>query len=82
MNGRVGQIQKVSKICKKKNIFLIEDSAHAIGSYYKNKHVGNSGIGASFSFSMPKLITMGQGGSIITNNSKLAKDLRLFKKFW
>ena len=81
MNGRVGQIDKISKICKKNNIFLIEDAAHAIGSYYKKKHVGNVGIASSFSFSMPKLITMGQGGSIITNNLKLAKKLRLFKNF-
>ncbi len=81
MNGRIGQIQKISKICKQKNIFLIEDSAHALGSYNKKKHAGNAGIAASFSFSMPKLITMGQGGAIITNNTKLAKKLRLFKNF-
>ena len=81
MNGRVGQIDKIAKICRKRNIFLIEDAAHAIGSYIKNKHVGNHGIASSFSFSMPKLITMGQGGSVITNNLKLAKKLRLFKNF-
>ena len=81
MNGRVGQIDKIVKLCKKNKIFLIEDAAHAIGSYYKHKHVGNSGIASSFSFSMPKLITMGQGGSIITNNSNLAKKLRFFKNF-
>ena len=51
MNGRVGQIDKIAKICKKRNIFLIEDAAHAIGSYIKNKHVGNHGIASSFSFS-------------------------------
>ena len=81
MNGRIGQIEKISKICKKNKIKLIEDSAHSIGSYCRNKHSGNEGIAASFSFSMPKLITMGQGGAIITNNLKLAKSLRLFKNF-
>ena len=81
MNGRVGQIESIKKICKKNNIFLIEDSAHAIGSYNKRIHVGNSGIASSFSFSMPKLITMGQGGAVITNNSKLASKLRLYKNF-
>ena len=30
---------------------------------------------------MPKLITMGQGGAVITNNSKLARRLRLYKNF-
>ena len=81
MNGRVGQLEKIKSMCRKKNLILIEDSAHAIGTYYKNKHVGNFGLAGSFSFSMPKLITMGQGGSVITNNKNLAKKLRLYKNF-
>ena len=81
MNGRVGQINKITHICKKKKIHLIEDSAHGIGSYNNKKHVGNAGIASSFSFSMPKLITMGQGGAIITNNTSFSKKLRLFKNF-
>jgi len=81
MNGRVGGIERIKKICKKNNLFLIEDAAHAIGSYNQKKHVGNSGIAGSFSFSMPKLISMGQGGAVITNNNKLAKKLRLYKNF-
>ena len=81
MNGRVGQIKEIRKICNKKKIFLIEDSAHAIGSYIKDTHIGNSGIAASFSFSMPKLITMGQGGAVITNNKNLATKLRYYKNF-
>ena len=72
----------ISKIfVKKKKLFLIEDGAHAIGSYKNKTHVGNSGIAGSFSFSMPKLITMGQGGAVITNNTKLARRLRLYKNF-
>ena len=81
MNGRVGQIDQIKKICRQKKLFLIEDAAHAIGSYNNKIHVGNSGIASSFSFSMPKLITMGQGGAVITNNSKLARRLRLYKNF-
>jgi perosamine synthetase len=81
MNGRVGQIDYIKKICRQKKLFLIEDAAHAIGSYNNKTHVGNSGIASSFSFSMPKLITMGQGGAVITNNSKLARRLRLYKNF-
>ena len=81
MNGRLGQIDHIKKICRKKKLLLIEDAAHAIGSYNNKIHVGNSGIASSFSFSMPKLITMGQGGAVITNNSKLARRLRLYKNF-
>ena len=81
MNGRVGQINFIKKICKEKNLVLIEDAAHAIGSFNHKIHVGNSGIAGSFSFSMPKLITMGQGGAVITNDNQLAKQLRLYKNF-
>ena len=81
MNGRIGHIEKIRNICKKNKLFLIEDSAHAIGSYLKKTHVGTFGIAGSFSFSMPKLIAMGQGGAVVTNNSALAKKLRLYKNF-
>ena len=81
INGRMGHINEIKKICFQKNILLIEDAAHSIGRFFANKHSGNFGIAGSFSFSMPKLITMGQGGAVITNNSKLAKKLRHYKDF-
>ena len=56
-------------------------SSKFIGSFFSNKHAGNFGIAGSFSFSMPKLITMGQGGAVVTSNSKLAKKLRYYKDF-
>ncbi len=81
INGRAGQIDEVMKICKKNNIKFIEDAAHSIGSYYKGKHLGTFGIAGSFSFSMPKLITTGQGGAVVSSNNKLIKKLRKFKDF-
>lgn len=81
MNGRNGQIKEILKICKKNNVYLIEDAAHAIGTFINKKHAGNNGIASSFSFSMPKLITMGQGGAVITNNKLLSRKLRLYKNF-
>ncbi|MDA1284535.1 MAG: aminotransferase class V-fold PLP-dependent enzyme [Proteobacteria bacterium] len=81
MNGRAGNILEILKICKQNKIYLIEDAAHSIGSFYKGKHLGTYGVAGSFSFSMPKLITMGQGGAITTNNNLLAKKLRKFKDF-
>ena len=74
-------LDELQTLANKYKIPLIEDAAHAIGSYNQRVHVGNAGIAGSFSFSMPKLITMGQGGAIITNNNKLAKQLRLYKNF-
>ncbi len=81
LNGRSGSIDKIKNICNKKNIYLLEDSAHSIGSYFKKKHHGNFGIAGSFSFSMPKIITTGQGGMVVTNNQKIYKKLLKLKNF-
>ena len=81
INGRAGHIEEILRICKKNKIIFIEDAAHSIGSLHKKKHLGTFGIAGSFSFSMPKLITMGQGGAVVTNNKALAKKLRKFKDF-
>ncbi len=81
LNGRSGNIEKVKKICNQKKIFLLEDSAHSIGSYYKNKHHGTFGIASSFSLSMPKLITTGQGGFVVTSNKKFAAKINEIKNF-
>ena len=81
LNGRSGSIDKIKSICNKKKINLLEDSAHSIGSYFKKKHHGNFGIAGSFSFSMPKIITTGQGGMVITNNFQIYKKLLKLKNF-
>ena len=81
LNGRSGSIDKIKKICFNHKKFLIEDSAHSIGCFFKKKHHGNFGIASSFSFSMPKIITTGQGGMIVTNSRKFFEKLKLLKNF-
>ena len=81
LNGRSGEIEKIRNICRLNKIYLIEDSAHSLGSYFKKKHHGNFGIAASMSFSMPKIITMGQGGCVLTDSSTLKKKLERYKNF-
>ena len=70
--GYVSEIKKISKICKKKKIFLIEDCAEAFGCYYGKKHLGIFGDISTFSFFGSKTITTGEGGMVVTNNKKLA----------
>ncbi len=82
MNGKACDMNSILKICKAHNLKLIEDCAHSLGSYYRNKkHLGNYGISGCFSFYPTKQITSGEGGMIITNNKKfykIAKKLRAF----
>jgi dTDP-4-amino-4,6-dideoxygalactose transaminase len=72
------QIDKIIDICKKKNIYLIEDAAHAHGSIINNKFAGTFGDAGAFSFFPTKVITSGEGGMITTNNKLIyTKSLTL-----
>ncbi len=82
INGRYPkQIDAILEYCKKHKIFVIEDAAQSLGSWYKGKHIGSYGCMGSFSFSMPKIITTGQGGALITSNQELYRNIKLVKNF-
>lgn len=69
-NGYVGpDVFKVRSLCEKAGVPMIEDSSQAIGI----KHAGTVGVFGCFSFSVPKLITTGQGGVLFTNDDALAE---------
>jgi len=70
---------KLKRIARKYKLFLIEDSAEALGSKYKGKKCGSFGEAAIFGFYPNKQITTGEGGVILTNNRKiyqLSKSMR------
>ena len=72
--GHPCDMAQLSSICKRYNIYLIEDCAEAIGSCYMDKKVGNIGDVSCFSFFGNKTITTGEGGMVLTN------DLYLYEK--
>jgi perosamine synthetase len=74
--GHPCEITKIMKVAKKFRLIVIEDAAEAIGSYFKNKHVGNFGLMGVFSFNGNKIVTCGGGGAIITNNFRLYKKIK------
>lgn len=74
--GFPADMEKIINICKKKNIYLIEDAAEMIGQKYKNIPCGSFGDISTFSFYANKHITTGEGGAIFTNNRKLDKKIR------
>ena len=74
--GHPCRIDEIKKILKKNFIFLIEDAAESLGSFYKKKHTGTFGKLGVFSFNGNKIITAGGGGCIITNDKILAKKAK------
>jgi len=74
--GHPCRIDEIKKILKKYHIFLIEDAAESLGSFYKKKHTGTFGNLGIISFNGNKIITAGGGGCIITNDKILAKKAK------
>lgn len=74
--GESCKIDEITDFANSNNIQVIEDCAHAVGTFYKGKHVGRYGIVGCFSFYPTKNITTAEGGMIITDSSTLAKKIK------
>ena len=70
MLGISAEMSEIIKICKKKNISIIEDTAWGCGGVYGNKKLGTIGRMGTYSFDFAKLITTGEGGMISFNHKK------------
>lgn len=81
LNGKCGNLNELREFCDLNNLYLIEDAAQSFGSFYDNKHLGTIGHIGSFSFSIPKIISTGQGGALITNDDEIADKIRKIKNF-
>ena len=81
MAGYPCDLKEIIKFCKKKRLILLEDCAHAVGTKYNKKHVGNYGLSGSFSFYPTKQITTGEGGMVITNDKKVFNKIKKLKAF-
>ncbi len=84
LNGRMCQMDKIIKIAKKHHLYIIEDSAQALGAKYKingkYKKAGSIGITGCFSFYPAKILgCFGDGGAITTNNKEIAEKVKLFR---
>ncbi|MGE0635290.1 MAG: DegT/DnrJ/EryC1/StrS family aminotransferase [Bacteroidia bacterium] len=77
--GQMAEIEKIATICKRHNLFLIEDCAQAHLAEFKAIKAGRTGIASAFSFYPGKnLGAYGDGGAIITNDDTLAIKMRMF----
>ena len=74
--GHPCDISGVIKIAKRFKLRVIEDAAEALGSFYKNKHLGTFGDIGCFSFNGNKIVTTGGGGMVVSNNTSFAKKIK------
>lgn len=79
--GNAADIIKIHKICKLKNIKIVEDAAESFGTYYnsgkfKNYHTGTIGDIGCISFNGNKIFTTGGGGALLLKNKNFEKKAR------
>jgi len=74
--GTPCKIDEIIDIAKDKSIYVIEDCAHSAGSKFKNKYTGAFGDISFFSFEVIKPLNTYGGGMVVTNNKKLAEEVR------
>ncbi|WP_413379726.1 DegT/DnrJ/EryC1/StrS family aminotransferase [Alkalihalobacillus sp. 1P02AB] len=75
--GNPSNLLDIKAICQKHHIVLIEDAACSIGSSINNTKVGTIADLTCFSFHPRKLLTTGEGGAILTNNSEWNEQLKI-----
>jgi dTDP-4-amino-4,6-dideoxygalactose transaminase len=69
--GAAADLDALTELCARKGLYLIEDCAHAHGTFWRGRGVGSWGDFGSFSMQRSKLMTAGEGGVLITSNETL-----------
>lgn len=73
-------LTEIVKLCRLKNIYLIEDCSQAHGGKYDNQHLGTFGDIGTWSFCQDKIITTGgEGGICVTSNESIFKTMWGYK---
>lgn len=71
--------KEVAAFCKAHNLWFVEDTCDALGSFYDGQPTGTFGDISTFSFYPAHHITMGEGGAVVTNDALLNKITRSFR---
>lgn len=74
-------MNSIAELAKKYNLKVIEDAAHAIGTSYKDKKIGNFSDITCFSFYATKNLAMGEGGAAVSKNKELIEKIRKLSYF-
>jgi len=72
LGGNPVEMDRLASLAAEHGLKVIEDCAHAQGSRYKGRRIGNWGDAGTFSFQASKVLTAGEGGAIICNDAALS----------
>ncbi len=78
--GIACDLDKIMSLAKKYNLFVVEDAAQAIDSYYKERPLGSIGHLAAFSFHETKNIISGEGGMLVINDDRFIKRAEIIRE--
>jgi dTDP-4-amino-4,6-dideoxygalactose transaminase len=76
LGGMPADLDRLTDLCRRYDLALIEDSAHAHGSEWGGRRIGAFGAFGTFSFQSSKTMTAGEGGIILTNDPVLERQAR------
>ncbi len=79
--GRPCDIEALVEIGRRHDLKVLFDAAHAFGSSYKGRMIGNFGSAEVFSFHATKFLNTFEGGAVVTQDDELADRIRLMKNF-
>ncbi len=77
--GNPVNIDSIQKIARKHKLWFIEDNSDSLGSKYRGRYTGSFGDISTCSFYPPHMITMGEGGAVLTNNPLLKRIIMSFR---
>jgi CDP-4-dehydro-6-deoxyglucose reductase, E1 len=77
--GNPFDLDAVLDLAKRHNLWVIEDSCDALGATWNGKNIGTLGDIGTFSFYPAHMITMGEGGALVTSDPHLARLIRSFR---
>jgi dTDP-4-amino-4,6-dideoxygalactose transaminase len=75
--GRACDMDAIEDICRRHNLLLVEDCAHAIETTHRGRPAGTIGQAGCFSFYATKNLTTGEGGMVITPDTELAARVKV-----
>ena len=74
--GHPGEVAELAALAERRGLVLIEDAAHACGSWRGGRHVGSFGLAGALSFSASKNLGIGEGGMLLTDDDEVARRAR------